>query len=537
MILSEYEHNLILESLDRITEGNPFKSKKIVDIFKDRLVGKDGLTRWLGERDVQFFAKYYLPDIFYNEFGKHHVKMFKEIDKVQNNELGLNKLLLVLFRGASKSTVGNVLLTMHDLLYKKDYFIVEVSATKETANTFINTIKMEVTENERIKRDFGSLKGPVWKAGELVLSNDNCVKAYGITSNFRGVNYRSRRPHKIVIDDLESEDKMGTPEQRTKLFNRFKEVVLPLGKNNETKLIFLGTITHSDGVVSRLLSSNDIAFEKVSIPAIIKPSDAKELWAEWREIYTGSNCKEDEVKPVEERLDLARKFYEENKEEMMKGVEVVWEDRFDYYSLMVQQTEMGEGKFNKEMMNDPSGDEVRLFTNMKYYENLPEHDRYLKVMFIDTSEGHEGGDFSSITVLFLDLNTGIMYQAYGDLEIRGNNDINLTAYSLIHNEFIDIDAVAYETNGAGFAFEEFKKLFKNSSFDTSRIVPYYQKTNKHERIIDLAAPITNGTIRFNEVFWKYNQNVKDYHKGVAHDDAPDSLQGAVAVLKRIIEEN
>lgn len=56
---------------------------------------------------------------------------------------------------------------------------------------------------------------------------------------------------------------------------------------------------------------------------------------------------------------------------------------------------------------------------------------------------------------------------------------------------------------------------------------------KHERIITLEPDIKKGHILFNSSNIGYNNQIKDYNKGAKHDDAPDSLYGAVQLVQGV----
>lgn len=59
------------------------------------------------------------------------------------------------------------------------------------------------------------------------------------------------------------------------------------------------------------------------------------------------------------------------------------------------------------------------------------------------------------------------------------------------------------------------------------------KGQKHERIITLEPDIKNGHILFNSSNIMYNNQVRDYNKNCKHDDAPDSLYGAVQLIQEV----
>ena len=73
-------------------------------------------------------------------------------------------------------------------------------------------------------------------------------------------------------------------------------------------------------------------------------------------------------------------------------------------------------------------------------------------------------------------------------------------------------------------------LIKEEWIDGIVMKRRYLKGQKHERIITLEPDIKNGHILFNSINIQYNNQVRDYNKNCKHDDAPDSLYGAVQLI-------
>lgn len=71
----------------------------------------------------------------------------------------------------------------------------------------------------------------------------------------------------------------------------------------------MGTIVCYDSLLHHVIK-NRRDFVSRSFPAILKWSEREDLWQEWREIRQVDE---------EEASDKAREFYEQNKEEMLRG--------------------------------------------------------------------------------------------------------------------------------------------------------------------------------------------------------------------------
>ena len=86
----------------------------------------------------------------------------------------------------------------------------------------------------------------------------------------------------------------------------------------------MGTIVCYDSLLHHVIK-NRRDFVSRSFPAILKWSEREDLWQEWREIRQVDE---------EEASDKAREFYEQNKEEMLRGTKTLWPSHFPYIDLM-----------------------------------------------------------------------------------------------------------------------------------------------------------------------------------------------------------
>ena len=81
-----------------------------------------------------------------------------------------------------------------------------------------------------------------------------------------------------------------------------------------------------------------------------------------------------------------------------------------------------------------------------------------------------------------------------------------------------------------------KQKFEESLWEQRIFTPVEEinaKGQKHERIITLGPDIKRGFILFNAANIAYNNQVRDYNKSAEHDDAPDSLYGAVQLVQGV----
>lgn len=100
--------------------------------------------------------------------------------------------------------------------------------------------------------------------------------------------------------------------------------------------------------------------------AIIKEPKRQDLWAECESLYKNPD------KPVEERVEDARRFYREHKEEMLEGAEVLWEEAKSLWDLYKWKWDKGSKAFSTEYMNSPIDEESQIFKpdEFTFYEPL-----------------------------------------------------------------------------------------------------------------------------------------------------------------------
>lgn len=80
--------------------------------------------------------------------------------------------------------------------------------------------------------------------------------------------------------------------------------------------------------------------------------------------------------------------------------------------------------------------------------------------------------------------------------------------------------------------QKFEEVLRNAKIYLP-IESIHTKGNKHERIVSLEPDVKKGHILFNLLNIIYNNQIKDFNKHCKHDDAPDSLYGAVQLVQSV----
>jgi len=151
------------------------------------------------------------------------------------------------------------------------------------------------------------------------------------------------------LDDVENDENVNTPEQRRKLENWFLKAVSKAG-DDYTDFIYIGTMLHYDSLLAKVMKNP--SYRSMKYKAVQSFSNSP-LWTRWEEIFTDLDNDNHEAD--------ARGFFEENKEAMLAGTSVLWEEKLSYYDLMVIKVSEGEASFNSELQNEPINPDDCLF--------------------------------------------------------------------------------------------------------------------------------------------------------------------------------
>jgi predicted phage terminase large subunit-like protein len=422
-------------------------------------------------------------------------------------------------RGNAKSTITSFALIIWAAVYQHKHYIIVVSDTVDQAQDFLSNIRTEIEDNELLRNDFGELVGNVWTLTDIILSNDVRIQALGATKKIRGRRYKQYRPDLIVCDDLENDENIASPDQRKKMENWYKKALSKAGDERTDKII-IGTIMHSDSLLSKILS-NPIYDAKI-YKSIIKWSNSK-LWDDWTRLVT---TLEDS-----DRLQTARAFFDEHQEEMLAGTQVLWQAKEDYYNLMLQYVADGPAAFSSEKQNEPLAEEDRKFLPewIRYYDDEEIEGQQLFIVgFVDPSMGKLGGDYSAIITLGVNSND-IVYVLDADILKR-------------HPDIIAIDVInkhqMYEYIRFGVEEVQFQEFFKDTLKTKANemevsipIVGVRQHKDKILRIESLQPDIKNGRIRFRRDQKTLISQIIDFPMAT-HDDGPDALEGAISLISR-----
>lgn len=478
-------------------------------------------------------------------FSSMHHEMFRDYKPGERGR----KRATAAPRGYAKSTVQALIEPIHDLCYGLENFIVIISNTEAQALQRSQDIRTELLTNEALIRYFGPFFGvsKIAAKGQFEVTGRfgaGMVQAYGKGTEIRGIKYGPHRPSKIIGDDLEHSTEVENEAIRRKDHDWFNDVVQKLGDAN-TNISIVGTILHKDSLLANLIKNP--GFKGKIYRAIAAWDNSPEQWNEWRKIFNDLTN--------EERERDAWEYYCANKNKMLEGVEVLWDQKESYYYLQKMIVEQGRRSFFKEKQNDPRQDESNIFQMNKlsmfhvkqngdiFDERteaiIPKGDIRQRFGVLDPSAGQGRSKAKGKLGDFACLLSGVQ-DKYGYLYVMEDWTRRVPPTRQISSIFDFWEHWRYDK----FGIET--NLYRNLMMDdiakekrrreeqrrAARQEPWginiafydIENTDKKEsRIYSLEPKIMNGFIKFNRSLSEefFNQ-LEAFPKG-DHDDCPDAL--------------
>jgi predicted phage terminase large subunit-like protein len=501
--------------------------------------------------DLEAFCRYCWPDRFDLPFNALHASLFSRADCLPwNRRRDTERDAVAAPRGYAKSTISSFAQIVHAIVYDLEGYIVLMSAGKRLALSLGKDIKNAFTAKESLLAD---LYGPFKVTGvtsefEISVRRRPSVgilcASFG--SEIRGAKHPTRgiRPTLVVIDDGEKKDRVRNAEQRAIWWATLTKDILKLGRRQGgTRYWMRGTVLHVDSMLQNALTSPGWKSEKWK--AIISWPERPELWEEcgriWKNLRLG-----------DEREVQARAFYEANRAEMDRGVQVLDPGVEDIYALYTQIWGEGLASFLQEKQNEPRDSTATYFNSAKFAKCKVTRDHIIAkdghaiplsavnfTIRLDPipgdelgSMGDEGGsgegDYAAIAVIGMDSHG---YGYVVEVWMKRARDSEQLAMFWTLAEKWKARRGSIETNG--FA-RLFGRDFRRMQTERKNAGLYYQivvdddvsTTRKEDRIASLEPAIEADWLQFSEAIPQpVLEQFDDFPTG-AHDDAPDAIEGA-----------
>lgn len=166
-------------------------------------------------------------------------------------------------RGHAKSTMCSQIGILAVIAMRLHHNIMICSSTLQQSVDLLTAIKNELEHNDAFQRDFGvnlDTGREMWNQEmiQIRLADGFPVRitAKSSGSSMRGTKFINWRPSLVLLDDIEDEESVSTPEQRRKLQEWLYSVLIPALDPKNTRIRFVGTILHEDSLLNRCLKSD-----------------------------------------------------------------------------------------------------------------------------------------------------------------------------------------------------------------------------------------------------------------------------------------
>ncbi|HDL8460184.1 TPA: phage terminase large subunit [Yersinia enterocolitica] len=462
----------------------------------------------------EFFIENYFPHyVRHKDKSELHKYLFSRLPEIVASPKGENDAIAAP-RGEAKSTLVSQLFVLWTIICGIKHYPVIVMDSIDQAYPMLEAIKAELVYNPRLLMDFPDVcgAGRVWQMGTILTRNDIKVQVAGSGKKLRGLRHGPYRPDLVVLDDIENDEQVRSPEQREKLENWLKKTVLPLGTaGGKLDVIYIGTILHYDSVLSRTLKNP--LWRVARFKALIRWPDNMSLWDTWEEILR-NNGQDGEM--------LANAYYQQHRAEMDEGAIVSWSAR-PLYTLMLIRARDGHATFDAEYQNDPVSGEDAIFAGEGVFHFWV--NRLAEWIFYgacDPSLGLRGNsrDPSALLVGGFNRHTGILDVVEAAIRKRVPDKIISDIIELQKVYRCQIWSVE------SVAFQEFLRteLIKRSA-KAGIPVPargVSPSADKLLRIESLQPHMVNGLIRLHSSQTTLIEQLRHFPKA-DHDDGPDAL--------------
>jgi len=474
------------------------------------------------KRDLDFFNRTYFPHYFSKPSSALH-KYFADrypamIERANETGQG-DKEADAAPRGNAKSTWTTFGLPLQCAAYRTRKYPLIVSETRGQAEAFLSFIKLELETNERLAQDFPELvgEGPVWRSDQIITRNGVKIQAAGAGQKLRGLRHGACRPDLVICDDLENDESVESPEQRKKLENWFFKALMKIGQP-DTVYIVVGTILHHESLLQKLLEKPGWKGRKFK--AVIRWSASK-YWEEWERIFADISIGKELAEAA------ADNYFEEHREEMLAGTEVLWPEMEPYYYLMKMRVSDGPAYFDSEKQNEPLNPEDQVFFEewfQDWDDLVIDFSGIMHAGAVDPSLGKRNKRNDPSAILGGRMKDNVLYLDIADIERRQPDRIMDDV--LTYHERDPFDKIRFES----VQFQEFfARTVEKVSHDrglTLNIDEFTPNTDKDLRVIRLQPWIKNGWIRFRSEHRELKRHLLYYRpKGRGgHDDGPDALE-------------
>jgi predicted phage terminase large subunit-like protein len=210
-------------------------------------------------------SHWFFFNLYFANYVKYATADFQQEILSFTEDESIKKLFIVAFRGSGKSTMITTSFPIWSILgVQQKKFVLILTQTKAQAKQHMMNLRMELENNDLLKKDLGPFQEEAneWGSGSLVFSQANArITIASSEQSIRGLRHGPHRPDLIICDDVEDLASTKTNESREKTYEWLTSEVIPCGDNN-TRLIVVGNLLHEDSLLMKL--KKRVADDKLS---------------------------------------------------------------------------------------------------------------------------------------------------------------------------------------------------------------------------------------------------------------------------------
>lgn len=336
-------------------------------------------------RSFSRFCELYFPHTFTLAWSADHRRM---IEKIERAVLEGQRFAMAMPRGSGKTTLAEIAEIFASVTGARRFAVI-VGSDKGHAIEMLDSIKVELSTNQRLAEDFpeviypiqrleniaqraggqlcnGKPTGIYWGKNRIILpavdgsrASGAILQAAGLTAGIRGMKFKRRdgitvRPDFVIIDDPQTDESAKSPTQVDAREKLIKGAVLGLaGPDKKISAVMPCTVIAPDDLADRILNRDKHPeWQGERTKLLYGWPTRDDLWDQYRKIRADGFRAGDNGS-------AATAFYAANREQMDDGATAAWPVRFLEDEISAIQCAMniwidrGKEAFAAEYQNEP----------------------------------------------------------------------------------------------------------------------------------------------------------------------------------------
>lgn len=323
---------------------------------------------FIAEKSFGLFAIYYFQEYFKYKLAPFHFDFIKDYEDLLKGEI--KEVMHLAFRESGKTSFAKLFI-IYLICFKKKLYINVDSHDKENAERILFDVAFELSNNNRLKADFGTLFSKSrdvndvkqTKINNFITENGVRVEAHSTQESVRGRLHLNQRPDFLLFDDFETNKTKDSSAYTKNIRDHITEAWG--GISPEGSIVYLGNYLSEYGNIQFLIDRAK-EYEKLRIRNVPVIVDGIPSW-------------DSKYALTDEEAQITGKVSIEEKRRML-----------------------GSQVFSYEMMNQPIDESIAEFKKdwvQVATEEDFKHKNYLTFIAIDPAVSQkESADFTGITI-------------------------------------------------------------------------------------------------------------------------------------------